>query len=94
MKRTFHANCTREGPEGHHKNLEALQGERRARPRHAKNGYPDMVIMSTETYEGLERAAKTGRIVSMVQEGIDAVERGECRDAAEAVASIRSRYGL
>ena len=59
-----------------------------------KNGYPDMVIMSTETYEGLERAAKTGRIVSMVQEGIDAVERGECRDAAEAVASIRSRYGL
>lgn len=59
-----------------------------------KNGYPDMVIMSTETYEGLERAAKTGRIVSMVQEGIDAVERGEYRDAAEAVASIRSRYGL
>ena len=59
-----------------------------------KDGYPDMVIMSTETYEGLERAAKTGRIVSMVQEGIDAVERGECRDAAEAVASIRSRYGL
>ena len=59
-----------------------------------KNGYPDMVIMSTETYVGLERAAKTGRIVSMVQEGIDAVERGECRDAAEAVASIRSRYGL
>ncbi|WP_373578687.1 type II toxin-antitoxin system Phd/YefM family antitoxin [Parafannyhessea umbonata] len=59
-----------------------------------KNGYPDMVIMSTETYEGLERAAKTGRIVSMVQEGIDAVEHGECRDAAEAVASIRSRYGL
>lgn len=59
-----------------------------------KNGYPDMVIMSTETYEGLERAAKTGRIVSMVQECIDAVERGECRDAAEAVASIRSRYGL
>lgn len=59
-----------------------------------KNGYPDMVIMSTETYEELERAAKTGRIVSMVQKGIDAVERGECRDAAEAVASIRSRYGL
>lgn len=59
-----------------------------------KNGYPDMVIMSTETYEVLERAAKTGRIVSMVQEGIDAVERGECRDAAEAVASIRSLYGL
>ena len=59
-----------------------------------KNGYPDMVIMSTETYEELERAAKTGRIGAMVQEGIDAVERGECRDAAEAVASIRSRYGL
>lgn len=59
-----------------------------------KNGYPDMVIMSTETYEGLEKAARTGRIVSLVQEGIDAVERGECRDAAEAVASIRDRYGL
>ena len=59
-----------------------------------KNGYPDMVIMSVEAYEELERAAQTGRVVSMVQEGIDAVERGECRDAFEAVASIRSKYGL
>jgi PHD/YefM family antitoxin component YafN of YafNO toxin-antitoxin module len=59
-----------------------------------KNGHPDMVIMSAETYEKLEQAAQVGRLVSLVQEGINAVERGECQDAFEAVASIRSKYGL
>ncbi len=59
-----------------------------------KNGYPDMVVLSAEAYEELEKAAQNGRVVSLVQEGIEAVERGECRDAFEAVASIRSKYGL
>lgn len=59
-----------------------------------KNGYPDMVVLSAETYEELEKAAQNGRVVALVQEGIEAVNRGECRDAFEAVASIRSKYGL
>lgn len=59
-----------------------------------KNGYPDMVLLSAEAYDELEKAALRGRVVTMVQEGIEAVERGECRDAFEAVASIRSKYGL
>ncbi|RRF88929.1 MAG: type II toxin-antitoxin system Phd/YefM family antitoxin [Coriobacteriaceae bacterium] len=59
-----------------------------------KNGCPDMVIMSTETYESLAEAAETGKIVSLVQEGIDAVEHGECQDAFGAVAALRSKYGL
>lgn len=59
-----------------------------------KNGYPDMVVLSAETYEELEKAAQNGRVVALVQEGIEAVNRGECRDAFEAVASIRGKYGL
>ena len=59
-----------------------------------KNGYPDMVIMSADAYEELNRVAQLGRVISLVQEGIDAVERGECRDAFEAVASMRDKYGL
>ena len=59
-----------------------------------KNGYPDMVLLSAEAFDELEKDAMRGRVISMLQEGIDAVERGECRDAFEAVASIRSKYGL
>ena len=59
-----------------------------------KNGYPDMVILSAQAYDELEKAAQAGRIVALVQEGVDAVQRGECQDAFEAVASIRSKYGL
>ena len=59
-----------------------------------KNGYADMVIMSAEVFEALEAEARIGRTVALVQEGIDAVTRGECRDAFEAVSSLRSRYGL
>ena len=59
-----------------------------------KNGYADMVIMSAEAFEALEAEARTGRTVALVQEGIDAVTRGECCDAFEAVLSLRSKYGL
>lgn len=59
-----------------------------------KNGYADMVIMSAEVFEALEAQARAGRTVALVQEGIDAVTRGECRDAFEAVSSLRSKYGL
>ena len=59
-----------------------------------KNGYADMVIMSAEVYEAMESQARVGRTVALVQEGIDAVSRGDCRDAFEAVASLRGKYGL
>lgn len=59
-----------------------------------RNGRPDMVVMSSEAYEELERAARAGRVVSLVEEGIEAVRRGESRDAFEAVASLREKYGL
>ncbi|MBR5951380.1 MAG: type II toxin-antitoxin system Phd/YefM family antitoxin [Actinomycetaceae bacterium] len=59
-----------------------------------KNGYPDMVILSAHAYDELEKAARNDHIVALVQEGADAVQRGECRDAFEAVASIQSKYGL
>ena len=59
-----------------------------------KNGCADMVIMSTEVYAAMEKQARVGRTVALVQEGIDAVERGECRDAFEAVAQLREKYAL
>ena len=59
-----------------------------------KNGHPDMVIMSSEVFDSLERDAQAGRLVSLVQEGIDSIGRGESRDAFEAVASIRDKHGL
>ena len=59
-----------------------------------KNGYADMAIMSAEAYEAMESQAGVGRTAALVQEGMDAVSRGECIDALEAVASLRGMYGL
>ena len=59
-----------------------------------KNGYADMVIMSAEVFEAMEAQSRLGRTVELVQEGIQAVSRGECRDAFEAVATLRDKYGL
>lgn len=59
-----------------------------------KNGNADMVIMSAEAFEAMEARARLGRTVELVQEGVDAVSRGERRDAFEAVASLRGKYGL
>ena len=39
-------------------------------------------------------ASATTSKVELVQEGIDAVSRGDCCDALEAVASLRGKYGL
>lgn len=50
--------------------------------------------MSVEVFETMESQARVGRTASLVQEGIDAVSRGDCRDAFEAVASLRGKYGL
>ena len=52
------------------------------------------MIMSAQAYEAVGQQARVGRTIALVQEGIDAVSRGECRDAFEAVASLRGRYGL
>jgi PHD/YefM family antitoxin component YafN of YafNO toxin-antitoxin module len=51
-----------------------------------KNVCADMVITSAEAYEDMESQTGVGRTVDLVREGIDAVSRGECRDALEAVA--------
>lgn len=59
-----------------------------------KNGYADTVIMSAEVFEEMGAQARAGRTVAPVQEGIDMIARGECRDAFEAVSSLRGKYGL
>ena len=59
-----------------------------------KNGYPDMVVLSSEAFEELERAAQVGRVISLVQEGIEAIQNKECSNAFDAVANLRSKYGL
>ena len=66
-----------------------------AEPIHVtRNGYADMVIMSAEVFEELEERARLGQAVALVQEGVAALSRGEYRDAFEAVASLRGKYGL
>lgn len=59
-----------------------------------ENGRADMVIMSAEVFEVMAAQSRVGRTVARVQEGVDAVERGEYRDAFEAVATLRSKYGI
>lgn len=59
-----------------------------------KNGYADMVIMSSSAYDELARMANANRTATAIQEGIEAIQRGECQDAYEALSSIRGKYGI
>lgn len=59
-----------------------------------KNGYADMVIMSSEVYDELARLANANRTAAAIQEGIEAIQRGECQDAYEALGTIRDKYGI
>lgn len=54
-----------------------------------KNGYADMVIMSSDAYDELARMANANRTVAAIQEGIEAIRRGKCQDAYEALNVIR-----
>ncbi len=53
-----------------------------------------MVIMSTALYESLERSAHANSTALLIQEGMAAIERGECSNAFEVVEKMRGRYGL
>ena len=62
-----------------------------------KGGFADMVVVSAEALElleAMESQARVERAVELVEEGIEAVSRGEYRDAFEAIAPLRDRYGL
>ena len=56
-----------------------------------KNGYDDMVIMSSEEYGRLMTELE---IMEKLLEGERAIARGETVDAIEDIKSIRRRYGL
>ena len=59
-----------------------------------KNGYADMVIMSSDAYDELSRAANANSTAAAIQEGIESIRNGECQDAFEALESIRDKYGI
>lgn len=71
-----------------------------------KNGYDDMVIMSTEVfnrYEGLmrrlgeresERQRERDEIARDFRQSMAEYREGDAIDATEAVSELRSRYGI
>lgn len=66
-----------------------------AEPIHiTKNGYADMVIMSSDVFDQFALEAQVGRTAALIQEGINAIERGEARNAFDALASVRAKYGI
>jgi len=56
-----------------------------------KNGYDDMVLMSTEEYDRLMYEMD---LLEKLLEGEMAIQRGEVEDAFESVDRIRRRYEL
>lgn len=71
-----------------------------------KNGYGDMVIMSTETFERYDQALKQAaarelarqnelaETVADIRASLAEAERGEEIDACEMVARVRAHHGL
>ncbi len=56
-----------------------------------KNGYGDMVIMSMEIYESAMRQLAIYRDIEMSERQI---ENGQVKDAREALAGARKKYGI
>jgi len=56
-----------------------------------KNGYDDMVLMSTEEYDRLMYEID---VLRKLLEGEQAIQRGEVENAFESVDRIRRRYEL
>jgi len=56
-----------------------------------KNGYDDMVIMSTEEYSRLTAELE---VMEKLLEGERAIARGEVVDAYDGLEQIRRRYGF
>lgn len=56
-----------------------------------KNGYGDMVIMSMEIYENTMRQISMYRDIEISEKQI---ENGQIKDARNALAGVRAKYGL
>ena len=56
-----------------------------------KNGYGDMVVMSMEAYE---KTMFINDVERKLAEAEDAINRGEVRDAKEALAELKKKYAI
>lgn len=56
-----------------------------------KNGYGDMVLMSMEVYESMQ---KKWEIYSEIEQAEAEIARGKTMPAREGLASVREKYGL
>ena len=56
-----------------------------------KNGYDDMVILSSEAYD---RLLLKNELLEKLLEGEQSLARGEGIDAFESLAEIRNKYGI
>ena len=56
-----------------------------------KNGYGDMVLMSMEVYESMQ---KKWEIYSEIEQAEAEIARGQVMPARDGLASVREKYGL
>ena len=56
-----------------------------------KNGYGDMVLMSMEVFESMQ---KKWEIYSEIEQAEAEIARGQTMSAREGLASVREKYGL
>lgn len=56
-----------------------------------KNGYGDMVLMSIELYESIQKRWSMYRDIERSEQQI---EKGKVKDAGKALSAIRDKYGL
>ena len=56
-----------------------------------KNGYGDMVVMSMETYE---KSLFLADVEKKLAEAEEAINKGEIRDAKNALSDLRKKYEL
>ena len=90
----WHADGAREGAQGFGENLAPVPRVRRAGVDVSSALAFDSGTGAAHATVETRAASATTSKVELVQEGIDAVSRGDCRDALEAVASLRGKYGL
>ena len=58
----------------------------------AKDECIDLVVMSIEVYDHLERAALSGALLYPIRTGIDAIENGDYHDARESVSEMKAKW--
>ena len=56
-----------------------------------KNGYGDMVLMSMEVFESMQ---KKWEMYSEIEQAEAEIARGQAMPAREGLASVRAKYGL